>query len=69
MIKLSDRLNMIAEEIERGETMADIGTEWFLAYLFNSKRNFPLCCFRRYKRADSGKIPRDGKGIFESKSE
>ena len=27
MIKLSDRLNMIAEEIERGETMADIGTD------------------------------------------
>lgn len=27
MIKLSDRLNMIAEEIEKGETMADIGTD------------------------------------------
>ena len=34
MIKLSDRLNMIAEEIERGETMADIGTDHgFLPYL------------------------------------
>ena len=27
MIKLSDRLNVIAEEIEMGETVADIGTD------------------------------------------
>ena len=56
MIKLSDRLNVIAEEIEMGETVADIGTDHgFSADFFMGKPYIPQSDHDRYKRGISNK--------------
>ena len=50
MIKLSDRLKSIADEIKKGETVADIGTDHgFLPGLSVGKPYIASCYYDRYQ--------------------